>query len=73
MKTSKSTSLWKIFRTKEVNRVKYVKPTLEAIELEECDIMLTSNGEGSITANGTTITGKKDDFSTDFGDLTTQF
>lgn len=56
--------------------MKYNKPTLEIIELETNDIILASGGEGeegSITANGVTITGKKEDFSTDFGDLMGQF
>ena len=54
--------------------MKYTKPMLEIIELETNDIILASGGEeGSITANGVTITGKKEDFSTDFGDLMGQF
>ena len=49
--------------------MKYIKPTLEIHELETSDIMLTSGGEGSITVDGVTITGPKDDFSVSFGDL----
>lgn len=49
--------------------MKYIKPTLEIFELETNDIMSTSGGEGSITVNGTTITGPKDQFSVNFGDL----
>lgn len=49
--------------------MKYVKPSIEIIELETNDIMSGSNGQGSITANGTTITGKENEFSAFFEDL----
>jgi hypothetical protein len=49
--------------------MKYIKPELEIVELETNDIMTASGGEGSITVNGTTISGPKDDFSAFFGDL----
>lgn len=43
---------------------------LEITELETNDIMSISGGEeGSITVNGTTITGPKNQFSVNFGDL----
>ena len=53
--------------------MKYVKPTLEVAEIETSDIMLTSGGEGEITANGVTINGKKDEFAVDFSELTSNF
>ena len=49
--------------------MKYIKPTLEIYELEANDIMSTSGGEGSITVDDVTITGPKDQFSVNFGDL----
>ena len=51
--------------------MKYTKPTLEILQLETVDIITASN-QGSITANNITITGPKDDFSWDFGDLVRQ-
>lgn len=53
--------------------MKYIKPTLEIVELEVVDMITTSRGQGSITVGDTTITGPKDEFSGDFGDLTGQF
>ncbi|MBQ4107970.1 MAG: hypothetical protein IJC80_01070 [Clostridia bacterium] len=49
--------------------MKYIKPTLEIVELEASDIMSTSGGEGSITVDDVTITGPKDSFSQYFDDL----
>ncbi len=49
--------------------MKYIKPTLEIVELETADIMTTSGGEGSITVDDVTITGPKDQFSVFFDDL----
>ncbi len=48
--------------------MKYVKPTIEIIELEAEDIM-TASTQGSITVNGTTITGEENEFSAFFEDL----
>lgn len=48
--------------------MKYVTPTIEIVKLETNDIM-TASGEGSMTANGTTITGKENEFSAFFDEL----
>ncbi len=49
--------------------MKYIKPMIEVLKLETEDIMVASNGQGSITVGGTTINGKEDEFSTPFEDL----
>ena len=49
--------------------MKYIKPTLEIVELEIKDVIAASGEQGSITVDDTTITGPKDQFSVNFGDL----
>ena len=49
--------------------MKYIKPTIEVIELEISDVIAASGQEGSITVDDVTITGPKDQFSVNFGDL----
>ena len=49
--------------------MKYIKPTLEIIELEISDVIAASGQEGSITVDDVTITGPKNQFSVNFGDL----
>ena len=51
--------------------MKYIKPTFELVELEISDIIAASSEaeQGSITVDDTTITGPKNNFSVDFGDL----
>ena len=49
--------------------MKYTKPTLEVVELEITDVIAASGEQGSITVDNTTITGPKDQFSVNFGDL----
>ena len=49
--------------------MKYIKPTLEIFELEISDVIAASGQEGSITVDNVTITGPKDQFSVNFGDL----
>ena len=49
--------------------MKYTKPTLEVVELEITDVIAASGEQGSITVDDTTITGPKDQFSVNFGDL----
>lgn len=49
--------------------MKYVKPIFEIVELEINDVIAASGEQGSITVDDTTITGPKDQFSVDFGDL----
>ena len=48
--------------------MKYIKPQLEKYDIETSDIILTS-GEGSMTVGDVTVTGQKDEFSFDFGDI----
>lgn len=50
--------------------MKYIKPTIEIFALETKDIVTASSGNGSITADNITITGKKDEFFVDFSELT---
>ena len=49
--------------------MKYIKPTLEIFELEISDVIAASGQEGSITVDDVTITGPKNQFSVNFGDL----
>ena len=49
--------------------MKYIKPTIEVIELEISDVIAASGQEGSITVDDVTITGPKNQFSVNFGDL----
>ena len=49
--------------------MKYIKPTLEIFELEIKDVIAASGQEGSITVDDVTITGPKNQFSVNFGDL----
>ena len=49
--------------------MKYVKPTLEIFELEISDVIAASGEQGSITVDDVTITGPKNQFSINFGDL----
>lgn len=49
--------------------MKYTKPIFELVELEVTDVIAASGEQGSITVDGTTITGPKDSFSQYFDDL----
>ncbi len=49
--------------------MKYTKPIFELVELEITDVIAASGEQGSITVDDTTITGPKDQFSVNFGDL----
>ena len=49
--------------------MKYIKPTFELVELEVTDVIAASGEQGSITVDDVTITGPKDQFSVNFGDL----
>ena len=49
--------------------MKYIKPTIEVIELEISDVIAASGQEDSITVDDVTITGPKDQFFANFSDL----